>query len=322
MPFSDPFSAPGRWYRACLHAHTTNSDGTMPADSLVRHYRTAGFDALTITDHWHVTDASARSTEQFLVLPGIEYNARGPDVGARRFYHVVGIGVESAEESANEPSAFVEAIHAQRGVAILAHPSWSGLAGSDLSPIGAADAVEVWNAGCELEVARGDSSVQWDAALVAGARFGGVASDDSHYPGFDSAHAWVAARLPELTREALLASLRERRYYASCGPSIHAVEAEGNTVRVRCSAVQAINVVSHPPIGVGLVAGRMGLATQAERLRGDDSWAEGTLDNAGLTGGVFHLPPYAPWFRVVVTDGFGRRAWTNPLWRGSDGWMP
>jgi hypothetical protein len=48
MPVSNPFVEPGRWFRACLHAHSTNSDGLMPPDSLVRHYRTAGFDILAV----------------------------------------------------------------------------------------------------------------------------------------------------------------------------------------------------------------------------------------------------------------------------------
>ncbi len=320
MPAVDPFRAPGRWYRACLHAHTTSSDGQMPPESLVRHYRQAGFDVLAITDHWHVTDASERSTDDFLVLPGIEYNARGAGVGHLSSFHVVGVGVRDADTEANAPPAFVDAIHAQNGVAIVAHPSWSGLDAADLLTAAAADAVEVWNAGCELEVARGDSSPQWDAALSRGAVLGGVAADDSHFPGLDSARAWVALRLAALTPENVLAALRDRCYYASRGPVLHAVEAEGDTVRVACTPARAIHVLGPPTAGAGLNAGVMGLAHRAERRRREDSWAEGTTDGELLTGGTFHLPPSARWLRVVVEDASGRRAWSNPLWRTAQGW--
>jgi len=311
---SNPFAAPGRWYRAALHAHTTNSDGQMSPEALVRHYRTAGFDVLAITDHWHVTDLAERSTPDFLVLPGIEYNARGPGVGALRLYHLVGIGVSQPVEEANAPAAFVEAIHAQGGVAIIAHPSWSGLEGSDLLGNGA-DAVEVWNDGCELEVARGDSSPQWDAALARGVVLGGIAADDSHYPGFDSARAWVALRLTELTRDAVLAALRERRYYASTGPVIHDIAVEGQFVRVECSSARNIHVIGPAPHGAGLVAGPMGLAHRAERKRDQTAWVEGMDQADGLTGGTFTLAASSRWFRVVVEDARGRRAWSNPFWR-------
>lgn len=320
MAAIDPFRAGGRWYRACLHAHTTNSDGLMPPESLVRHYRTAGFDALAITDHWHITDATERSTDDFLVLTGVEYNARGSEAGRLRQFHVVGIGTRQLAEGANAPLAFVEAIHADGGIAIVAHPSWSGLDPTDVLVAAGADAVEVWNAGCELEVARGDSSPQWDVALSRGAPLGGVAADDSHFPGFDSALSWVAVRLTDLTPENLLAALRERRYYASTGPVLHAVEAEGDTVRVACSEVQSINVVGPPPHGTGLVAGRMGLAHRATRLRDEGAWAEGTRGDAGLTGGVFQLSAGMTWLRVVTRDSAGRRAWSNPFWRTKEGW--
>lgn len=320
MPAVDPFRAPGRWYRVCLHAHTTNSDGLMPPESLVRHYRTAGFDALAITDHWHITDLAERSTDDFLVLPGVEYNARGSEAGRLRQFHVVGVGTRQLADGANAPPAFVDAIHADGGVAIVAHPSWSGLDPADLLSVPGADAVEVWNAGCELEVARGDSSPQWDVALARGAVLGGVAADDSHYPGFDSAFSWVVARLTSLTPEDVLGALRERRYYASTGPVLHAVEVEGDVARVACSPVHRINVIGPPPFGTGLVAGRMGLAHRATRRRLEDAWTEGTLDDAHLAGGTFSLSAGMTWLRVVVKDALGRQAWSNPLWRTRNGW--
>ena len=322
MTAVDPFATIGRWYRACLHAHTTNSDGHMSPESLIRHYHTAGFDALAITDHRHVTDASDRSTDDFIVLPGIEYNLRGPEAGRYRGYHIVGVGTTTNATEANDLQAFVDAIHADGGIAILAHPSWSGLEGADLLAVKGADAVEVWNAGCELETGRGDSSPQWDTALARGAVLGGVAADDAHFPGFDTARSWVALRLQELTPDAVIAALRSRCYYASCGPVIHAVEAEGETIRVACSRARAIHVLGPPTTAAGLVAGTMGLAHRATRLRREDSWAEGTLDGDGLTGGLFHLPPTTAWMRVVVEDSQGRRAWSNPLWHTTDGWKP
>jgi hypothetical protein len=287
----------------------------MPPESLVRHYRTAGFDVLAITDHWRITDAADRSTDDFLVLPGVEYNARGAQAGPLRSFHVVGIGTRHLAEAANAPAAFVEAIHADGGVAIVAHPAWSGLDPADVLSV-PADALEVWNAGCELEVARGDSSPHWDVALSRGAALGGVAADDSHFPGFDSAFAWVALRLTELSPASVLVALRRRCYYASTGPVIHAIEVEGDLARVACSPVQQIQVIGPPPLGTGLVAGRMGLAARARR----PGWPDGDGADDRLTGGTFDLPRGMTWLRVVVKDGRGGQAWSNPLWRTPAGW--
>ena len=40
-----PFEAEGAWLRCALHAHTTNSDGELSPDMLVRHYEWAGYEA-------------------------------------------------------------------------------------------------------------------------------------------------------------------------------------------------------------------------------------------------------------------------------------
>src|SRR5918995_4095171 len=47
-----PFDKPGRFYRGNIHAHSTNSDGTLPPQELASLYREAGYDFLAITDHY------------------------------------------------------------------------------------------------------------------------------------------------------------------------------------------------------------------------------------------------------------------------------
>src|SRR5438445_12022583 len=90
-----PFEGDGVWLRCALHAHTTNSDGELAPDLLVRHYEWAGFDVLAITDHWVRTVEP--STERLLVIPGTELNARAPD-GPEEDAHVLALGVEADPE--------------------------------------------------------------------------------------------------------------------------------------------------------------------------------------------------------------------------------
>src|SRR5204863_1847209 len=87
----NPFEAAGVWLKCALHAHTTNSDGELAPDLLVRHYDRAGYDVLAITDHWVRT--VERSTKNLLVIPSTELNAQagGPEHDA----HVLALGVEA-----------------------------------------------------------------------------------------------------------------------------------------------------------------------------------------------------------------------------------
>ena len=85
-----PFDDPGEWFRCALHAHTTNSDGELAPELLVRHYEWAGYDVLAITDHWVRTDEP--STPGLLVIPSAELNAIAP--AREDDAHVLALGLE------------------------------------------------------------------------------------------------------------------------------------------------------------------------------------------------------------------------------------
>ena len=80
--------------------------------------------------------------------------------------------------------------------------------------------LEVWNGGCEREIARGGSEPHWDDALQRGRHLFGLAADDSHHPGHDSDLAWTWIRAVERTPDAVLDALRTGAFYASAGPAI------------------------------------------------------------------------------------------------------
>jgi hypothetical protein len=301
----DPFRSEGEWLRAALHAHTTNSDGELSPTGLAEHYGRAGYDVLAITDHWHRTEAA--SSDALLVIASAELNCLLP---GERDGHVLAFGIddEPAELLAERPDLPAAAawITAHGGVAYLAHPYWSG------APMGALDlgdgvaGIEVFNAGCELEVGRGLSSVHWDEVLGRGGACFGIAADDSHHPGFDSDLAWVWLRCAERTRPAVLEALATGSFYSSAGPVIRGVEVGEGAVEVECSPCRRVTLVTGPGRGAAVNAGRLGYRYKAEVLaRADD----GAVTAARLT-----IPPRAPYGRVEVQDAHGHRAWTNPLW--------
>jgi predicted metal-dependent phosphoesterase TrpH len=85
----NPFQADGLWLRCALHAHTTNSDGELAPDLLVRHHEWAGYDVLAITDHWVRT--AEPSTKKLLVIPSTELNANAPT--QEHDAHVLALGL-------------------------------------------------------------------------------------------------------------------------------------------------------------------------------------------------------------------------------------
>jgi hypothetical protein len=298
-----PFEGDGVWLRCALHAHTTNSDGELPPDMLVRHYEWAGYDVLAITDHWVRT--AEPSTRKLLVIPSTELNA----VVAGHDAHVIALGVEADPEppDAFAPLADVVAwILQNRGVPYLAHTYWSGLRTSEWEACEGLVGIEVWNTGCELEIGRGDSSVHWDEALEAGHTLFALATDDAHHPGFDSGFAWTMVRAAERSQAAVLDALRSGRFYGSTGPEIHHVEQDDMTVVVRCSPAQSVTLVSSRHRGARANAGRLGYPNASTILE---------RDSAGLiTACKLEKPPLAPFGRIEVCDLQGRKAWTNPLW--------
>jgi len=294
------------WLRCALHAHTTNSDGDLPPDKLVRHYEWAGYDVLAITDHWVRT--VERSTRKTLVIPSVELNAwcGGPEHDA----HVLALGVEADPEIPENEFAPLEDVVAwitdNGGVPYLAHTYWSGLRTEQWESCPGLLGIEVWNSGCELEIGRGDSTIHWDEALERGRGFFALATDDSHHPGYDSGFAWTMVHAEERSREAVLDALRSGNFYGSTGPSIHRVDVDDAAVTVECSPAQSVTLVSSRARGARANAGRLGYPKDSEIL---------ALDDRGLITAVTLERPYeVPYGRIEVADADGRRAWTNPLW--------
>jgi hypothetical protein len=302
-----PFSSDGRWLRCALHAHTTNSDGELSPSLLVRHYERAGFDVLAITDHWIRTVEP--STERLLVVPSTELDASMGEPG--REAHVLGIGVEAdPEEPGTEFPSLAETvdwISRAGGLAFLAHPYWSGLRVEEFAGCEGLLGLEVYNAGCELEIGRGVSGVHWDDALEVDSRVWlGIAADDSHHPGFDSALAWTWVRAPEASREAVLSALRAGVFYSSTGPRIEELGVQDGVVELRTTPAESIRLLTGRTRGAAVNAGRMGYAYRGDVLE--------TSPMGAITAARLSAPRQAPYARVEVTGATGGKAWTNPLW--------
>jgi len=303
-----PWAVNGSWLRCALHAHTTESDGELSPALLAAHYARAGFDVLAITDHWAVAELELGASG-ILVIPGVELNCVLP--GARDG-HVLGLGVAATAAELRELAAGYAGlaetgawIGARGGIAYLAHPYWTGVTPGTLELPESVTGIEIYNAGCDLEVGRGLSSVHWDELLEAGRLCPAIATDDSHHPGFDSGHAWTWARVESRSREAVLEALRDGTFYASTGPTIHDLRSDGEAVVVRCSPARSVTLVAAKTMGASVTAGRLGYRHNADVVKEDDDGL--------VTAAQLRVPPGTRHARVEVTDPAGKRAWSGPF---------
>ena len=299
------FDGSGEWLRCALHAHTTRSDGELAPEALAAHYGRAGYDVLAITDHWRLTGAES---DELLVLASSELNCILPD---SRDGHVLAFGIEAdPAELGSEYAGLARTadwIEEHGGVAYLAHPYWTGATPGRVDLPGNVYGIEVYNAGCELEVGRGLAGVHWDELLESGTRCFAIATDDSHHPGFDSDLAWTWIRAASRSREAVLDALREGTFYSSTGPRVLGVEVGGDAIEVRCTPCRSVTLVAGRCQGAAAHAGRLPYCHRSKVLE--------QADDGRITRARLELPSGAAHTRLELTDGDGGRAWTNPFWR-------
>jgi hypothetical protein len=296
MHFANPFTAPGNWYKGNLHTHTTVSDGVLDPEECVRQYRAADYDFLALTDHGIVTPPPAVKGDDFLVLLGVEMDGDRSDIGES--FHVLAFGLEGVGAAPPKPTV-PEAIQWTKdrgGEALIAHPSWSGLVVQDLMRDTGHLGIEIFNSGCHYEQGKGYSIAHWDDVLGRDRRMWGFAVDDSHHhqrPRHprDTAKAWVMVKAPELTREALLQSLRDGLFYSSFGPTIHDISIDGDTVTAHTSPASQINCI-------------------AQRWAGAKTWA---MTTPTITAASYQLTGREQYLRIECRDIEGRWAWSNPM---------
>ncbi|MCY4114581.1 MAG: PHP domain-containing protein [Chloroflexi bacterium] len=121
FPRDAPPSPSRGWGLAELHAHTSASDGVPSPGALVRRADELGLDVLAVTDHdtidgaLRARDIAAATDARVEVIVGMEVTTRRQD-------HVVGLFLEHPVPIFRPLVETVEAIQAQGGLAIVAHP--------------------------------------------------------------------------------------------------------------------------------------------------------------------------------------------------------
>jgi hypothetical protein len=295
VKYANPFTRPGHWFKGSLHIHSTVSDGHLKPDEVIGWYRKRGYHFLALTDHGVWSQAQSLG-EDLITLSGLEVEQFDPLSGR---YHLVGLGqTRPPALGTGECLPLQEAIDSLRGaggLVSLAHPYWTGQMSGDLLALEGCFALEIYNGGCELDDAKGFSTVHWDDLLAAGRWLWGLAVDDAHWRNGDrdAGLGWIWVKAPELTQRAILQALEEGCFYASTGPQIHhlQVDAVRGEITVRCSASVAIDFV-----GNAWLSRRM-TAPPGERL----------------TQASYRCRKAQRYVRIACQDSQGGWAWSNPV---------
>lgn len=305
-----PFALPGRFYRGNLHTHSDLSDAALPLAEVVAVYRDAGYDFLSVTDHFlpgarfgkavdfiDVTDATPFDTDAFVTIPGAEIH--GPALRNGEPWHFVAVGLpldfprRGAEETGAEIAARANAAGA---FVAIAHPAWYALTLDDIRPVlPHCHAVEAYTHACQ-GIDRADSWATIDQLINEGVRIDAIATDDAHFKHplgrtRDARGGWVMVRSESLDPSSLVAALKAGAFYSSTGPELHDVRIDGDELVVACSPVEAVIVTS--------------TGARSQRVIAPGSTAARFPVGRWRDTGVL---------RVTVQDEAGGRAWTNPIW--------
>jgi hypothetical protein len=300
-------SGDGRFFRGNLHCHSNRSDGLRTPDEVAGAYRDAGYDFLVLSDHfeaqygWRVTDTRPLRTGDFTTILGAELSSAG--WRERNVYWVTaaGLPVDFEAPPATDHAAAIARAHDAGAFVVMLHPGLNNLpleGVEELPGFGAVDAIEIYN----HNMARGphpdraDGAYMLDGLLERGRRVLVNAGDDAHFAFPDDRFGgWLEVDAEALDPAALLAALKAGTYYSTQGPRIERLELDGDRLHVATSPARAI--------GLG---------------GGGDRWldAPSRMDDGGqVREATFELAPFRDAYcRVTVTDGAGRRAWSNPIW--------
>ena len=249
----------GNLYKACLHSHSTLSDGYHTPERMKEIYKERGYHILSITDHGKLIDHSALSDDDFIMLTGIEYwvGGGGAKIGDRERAMEFNLFARdehntSLECFAAKPKEFsleymqfvIDTANANGFLVSLNHPVCSFLSTEFIRKLDGLMGFEIYNQDAILCGVNEYGIAMYDELLRYGKPWCCVASDDSHgtpsaaYP----AQGFVMIKADELKYGKIIDALEAGNFYASTGPVIEELYIEDGEVHIKCSPVKYIGM--------------------------------------------------------------------------------
>jgi predicted metal-dependent phosphoesterase TrpH len=299
------------WLRGNFHCHTTESDGRLSPQETIDWFSGAGYQLLALTDHERVTETDHLDARGLCLIRATEVSAAGGEMGDS--FHLVALGLPLSINTAALPAKntvvaeYAPWLREQGAQVYIAHPHWSGLTVADLVAV-AADGIEIYNGGTVLDSQKGLALTHFDEGLARGARWWGIAVDDTHWHTIDRALGWVMVRAQEQTQASVMEAMARGQFYSSSGPEIRQVKLSAGpdgalTVDVETSPCAAIYVLSYGSRNI----------VAFDREAAARGAGEATITHATVV--VKRIGP-GGYFRLQCVDWQMRAAWSNPLYPG------
>jgi hypothetical protein len=307
----------GKWYKGNLHCHSTNSDGQMTPAEVAQHYKKNGYSFLMFSEHEIYTNNSEFNSEDFLIIPGVEKAHYLQEKNIE--YHFLGIEEEDEVISRNGGKVFVHSeelkhidmekdktvqdtvdyLKENSSIVVLNHPLWSRLEFEDMKDIDNIIGVEIFNYSGEQENMTGTSVQYLDMLLSRGRKLWCFATDDNHNYCYnnemprewDSCGGWISVYSKALTKNDIVKSIKEGKFYSSSGPEIYNIEVSKGKIFVECSPCEVIYFLTYPGYGASRRDPNGGLITKAS-CDFDES---------------------QKYIRIECRDAKGKVAWSNPI---------
>jgi len=329
----------GLWLKGCLHCHSRTSDGLLSFEDVARYYEARGYRLLSITDHEKIS--------RFKGFKGVCQSGTELSRGKGKLgepYHLVILGVDdSSILTIGDVQTLMDEVAEMGGLTLIAHPYWSNMVHEDLANLEGYAGIEVYNTGCDVEVAKGYSSMHWDNLLSLRRPIWGLAVDDAHrytvYP-IDADGGWIWIRVEEEEPHAVLKALKKGEFYSSMAPQIRLFNFSNGCLDVESTPVSRVDIMAPDGRGMSITAGLISEFLKSWRDPHERS-VYNSIDNMdcleergkreiymetkknerlmvkiegeGITKLVFKREFKYSYFRVELTDGEGRHAWANPV---------
>lgn len=214
VPHRTPPMQDGYWILAAdFHVHGFPGDGALAPWLLRGEAARQGLDVIAITNHNRTGTARLgsqlpRYDGQPLILAGLEVTA--PD------FHLIAVGIQREVDWRQPPAAIVDAIHAQGGAAIAAHP-FKSYWGYDAAALTKIDGVEAAPSSRTTRVRRAEVDAFFDRTTQRNPRVAPIGSSDYHFSGpmglcrtYVFARDWSARGVIDAVREGRTVAYNDR----------------------------------------------------------------------------------------------------------------
>ena len=315
----------GNLYKACLHSHTTVSDGKYTPAELKEIYKSRGYHILACSDHELLVEHSELDDENFLMLTSyeyavcekvdwdhartIEFNLFAKDQHNETHVCFSPTSVKHGEtwrvptvkhvgEKIKKEFSFefcqnvIDEARANGFLVSLNHPISSFLTTDIIRKFEGLFAMEIYNQDSIICGVNERGLAIYEEMLRRGKPWCCIAADDFHstikneYP----APGFVMIKADELKYDKIIAALEAGNFYASTGPVIEELYIEDGVAHIKCSPVKTINMETpYRPRG------------GARKAKGDDV----------ITEASFRIPEGTGYIKFELFDEKGNFASTR-----------